>query len=167
MQCSTRSRNPELVDQDFLTARVRHQYVFNPSAVAAVEQRESKIPGAGQGAFAMEFMPKGTTVAGMEDGVIISAQDANEWESIEVHCTVGLSKNYSMRDRNLSYEYKPTWHWFNHRNSKFNLKPSALNGNVIWQTLRDVEVGEELTWQYNTPANMRGAFNGYRYGMLT
>jgi hypothetical protein len=160
MQCITRSRNPELVDQDHLTARVRHQYVMTQSAVAAVEQKLSKIPGAGMGAFAMEYMPKGTIVAAMEDGVIISAQDADEWESVELHCTVGLSTKYSMRDANLTYDYKPTWHWFNHRNSKFNLKPSALNGNVVWRTVRDVEVGEELTWQYNSPRNMRSAFSG-------
>ena len=161
MRCCTRSRNPDLVDQDYLTRIVPHQYVFSYLAVPEVEKRQSKIPGAGMGAFAKEDMPKGTIVAGMEAAVIITAEDADDWESGELHCTVGLSTKYSMRDDNLTHDYKPTWHWFNHRNNKFNLKPSAMNGNVIWRTVREVKVGDELTWQYNTPANMKGAFGGY------
>ena len=132
-----------------------------------VEQRQSKIPGAGMGAFAQELMPKGTVVCAMERPVVITAEDADDYEQDEIHTTIGISKKYSMMDNMLSHEYKPTWHWFNHRNSKFNLKPSAINGNVVWVTVCDVEVGDELTWQYNTPANMKGAFNGYRYGMHT
>jgi hypothetical protein len=130
---------------------VPHQYVVSYLAVPEVEKKQSEIPGAGMGRFAMEYMPKGTIVAAMEDAVIITAQDADDWESVELHCTVGLSTKYSMRDAMLTYDYKPTWHWFNHRNSNFNLKPSALNGNVVCRTMHEVEVGEELTWQYNTP----------------
>ena len=161
MQCFTRSRNANLVDHDHWTPIARHQYVMTESAVAAVEQKVSNIPGAGLGAFALEDLPKGTVVCGMERPLVITAQDADDWESDELHCTVGLSKKYSMRDDNLAHDYKPTWHWFNHRNNKFNLKPSAINGNVIWRTVREVKVGDELTWQYNTPANMKGAFGGY------
>ena len=55
----------------------------------------------------------------------------------------------------VGWLYKPTWHWFNHRNKNYNLKASSLNGNVVWRTVREVDVGEELTWQYNTPRNMK------------
>ena len=111
-----------------------------------MEQKLSKIPGAGWGGFAKENMPKGTVVCAMERPVIITAVDANDWENSELHCTVGLSTSYSMRDANLTYEYKPTWHWFNHRDKNYNLKPSSLHGNVVWRTVREVEVGEEITW---------------------
>ena len=123
-----------------------------------VVRQRSIIRGAGEGAFAGEHIPKGTVVTMLERPRIINREDAEDRENTDIYSTIMLSKDFSILDDNLTDEYAPTWYWFNHKSSKYNLKASAENGNVIWKANRDINEGDELTWQYDDPREMSGAF---------
>ena len=127
-------------------------------ALPRVFRKPSKIPGAGDGAFAGEDISQGTVVTMMEKPRYINREDAEEREDTDIYSTIMLSRDFSILDDNLTFEYAPTWYWFNHKSSKFNLKASAENGNVIWKAIRDIKEGDELTWQYDIQRNMHGAF---------
>ena len=140
------------------TQNITYPARHSSNAFPRVIRKRSKIPWAGQGAYAGEFIPQGTVVTMMENPRIINQQDAEGREDDDPYSTIMLSKEFSILDDNMTDEYAPTWYWFNHKSSKYNLKASAENGNVIWKANRDINEGDELTWQYDIPRKMSGAF---------
>ena len=111
------------------------------------------------GAFATEDMECGTVVTAMEDPVVISIEEADRLENYGIYSTIQITRYMysSLKDANLTGKYSPVWFWFNHK-TKTNMWVSARNGNLAWIATRFVKSREELTWSYNTPRYMKGAF---------
>ena len=122
MMVATRSMQRALFGDSLNgTPVLRYPARHSMNALPCVFRKRSKVRGAGDGGFAGEFIAKGTVVTMLESPRIINQEDAEDRENNDIYSTIMLSRDFSILDDNLTFEYAPTWYWFNHKSSKFNL----------------------------------------------
>lgn len=150
---------------DLLEKRLAQLKSFGPDVFGPnpdlTEVRDSTIPGAGKGLFALHSIPAHTVVAQL---LVPARMKRSDWEKF--HVAVGLPHDaaiYMPRSPLVFHDaawvpgpgiQPPYWYRLNHSRvptlelGLFDPYKPPQEQRIVWRTIHRVEAGQELTFKY-------------------
>ncbi len=113
---------------------------------------KSMIAGAGEGLFASRCIPRGDVVVSMVAPGRMLAKDWDTYCAAQNHPDDSgvYHRSHVVFDRTFTCARRPHWHYMNHSQTPNTFMKYRMH-NITWVALRDVGVGEELTFNYGKP----------------